>query len=112
MAWRRDELWFDVDDVWFREAPPTTASLLALHAPRFLEAVPATAPAFPARPRLTAEERRRAARRRKHATRTVPALALVVGSSVMLPMYLQRQGDVGKKPGPLEDDPLSQTFRL
>ena len=75
----------------------------------------AGAPPFgPAQTGLDASRRRRlaaqAARRRRRATRTVPAVALVLGSATMLPIAALRGS--GQSSGPLEEDPPSLTFRL
>ena len=112
MAWRRGEVWFDSDDLWFREP----AGALGALAPAGAEAlVLPELPTFgPAQTGLDASRRRRqaaqAARRRRRATRTVPAVALVLGSATMLPIAALRAGGQGS--GPLEEDPPSLTFRL
>lgn len=51
------------------------------------------------------------ARRRRFATRTAPAVALVVGSTTMIPVAALRNGS-GQAAGPLPADPPSLTFRL
>jgi murein endopeptidase len=65
---------------------------------------------------LEASRRRRleaqAARRRRFTTRTVPAVALVVGSASMLSVSAFRQGGGGRAVGPLQVDPPSLPFRL
>jgi murein endopeptidase len=45
------------------------------------------------------------------ATRTLPAVALVVGSATMLPIAWLRHGDGARAAAPLADDPPSLTFR-
>ena len=74
--------------------------------------------AIPVRPIQTGLEaslRRRqakqAARRRRLTTRTIPAVALVVGSATMLPIAALRS-DGAQNAGPLREDPPSQSFRL
>jgi hypothetical protein len=106
MAWRIGEVWLDTDVLWFREpafAPAGGAALPEL--PRF----------GPAETGLDASRRRRyaakAARRRRFATRTVPAVALVVGSSTMLPIAALRQRGAALDGVPLPEDPPSLTFR-
>lgn len=110
MAWRPDELWLENDVLWFREAQ----TLAAAAAVDVLEA----GLLLPAPNGLEASRRRRQAadaarRRRRHATRTVPAVALVVGSATMLPLAWLRhaEGARGAR-GPLPEDPPSLTHRL
>ena len=107
MAWRSDEVWLDVEVNWFREpalAPAGAAALPEL--PRF----------GPAETGLEASRRRRlqrqAERRRRLATRTVPAVALVVGSATMLPIAALRSRGAEQELVPLPEDPPSLTFRL
>jgi hypothetical protein len=111
MAWRLDEVWLDTEVLWFREQPRRHFGAL----------VPAGADAFelprfgPRATGLDASRRRRlaaqAARRRRRATRTVPAVALVLGSATMLPLAALRNGG-GQGAGPLQEDPPSLTFRV
>ncbi len=109
MGWRSDEVWLDTDVLWFREQ-----SALALARPAF---VLRPAPLTPAETGLEASRRRRltaqSARRHRLATRTVPAVALVLGSATMLPIGALRQAGGGQgSAGPLAEDPPSLTFRL
>jgi hypothetical protein len=106
MTWRPGELWLDADVLWFRDGQLAVAADafdagLLLPAPNGLQA---------------SQERRRAAqaarRRRQHATRTVPAVALVVGSATMLPIAWLRHGDGARGARPLQEDPPSLTHRL
>lgn len=112
MAWRIGELWLDTDVLWFRERPSgprgTPAFAIAgaaVELPRF----------GPAETGLDASRRRRlaaeAARKRRLATRTVPAVALVLGSATMLPIAALRNRTPGQEVGPLQEDPPSLTFR-
>ena len=116
MGWRRDEVWFDTDVLWFREQPRRPFGALALEVPAF--AANALEPALSCRSRRgsTASRQRRlaaqAARRRRLATRTVPAVALVLGSATMLPISALRHGSGGQDAGPLQEDPPSLTFRF
>lgn len=113
MGWRRDELWFDTDVVWFREQPRKSFAALALAVPAFATSgleLPRSAPI--ATGLEGSRQRRLAARRRRLATRTVPAVALVLGSVTMLPIYALRHGSGGQDAGPLQEDPPSLTFRL
>ena len=82
MGWRRDEVWFEIDVLWFREQARQPFVALALELP------PLPSFSSPAQTGLDASRRRRlesqAARKRRLATRTVPAVALVLGSASML----------------------------
>jgi hypothetical protein len=107
MGWRSGEVWLDVDLLWFRErvlAPAGVAVLPEL--PRF----------GPVETGLDASRRRRlaaqSARKRRFATRTVPAVALVVGSATMLPIAALRHRNGAQDAIPLLDDPPSLTFRF
>jgi len=107
MAWRPGEVWFDADVPWFRERPqgfgaPAIAGG-AIDLPRFDTGLEASR-----RRRFAAE----AARKRRFATRTVPAAALVIGSSVVLPLPALRQRGAGQDGRPLPEDPPSLPFRL
>ena len=110
MAWRRDEEWFDIDVLWFREQPRRPFVAFALELPAL--------PSFssPAETGLEASRRRRfesqAARRRRLATRTVPAVALVLGSASMLSIAGLREGGGGQARASLQQDPPSLTFRF
>jgi Penicillin-insensitive murein endopeptidase len=114
MGWRVDEVWLDSDLSWFSEEPRPGPGSLALFAPAF--ATDAFEPTLfsPVASSLEASQRRRSAaradRRRRLATRTVPALALVVGSATMLPMWVLRHGAVGETAGPLQEDPPSLSY--
>jgi hypothetical protein len=107
MAWRPGELWFDVDVLWFRERSRSLGALAvaggAIDLPRFDTGLEASR-----RRRFAAE----AARKRKFATRTMPAAAVVIGSSVVLPVSGLRQRGVAQDGLPLPEDPPSLTFRL
>jgi hypothetical protein len=71
---------------------------------------------MPAATGLEASRRRRfeaqALRRRRLATRTVPAMALVLGSATMLPIAVFRDAGGRQGAGPLQADPPSLTFKL
>lgn len=111
MGWRSGEVWLETDVLWFRERAAAVAVAVsggagALELPRF----------GPVETGLDASRRRRlaarSARRRRLATRTVPAVALVLGSSTMLPIAALRQRSGALEAGPLTEDPPSLTFRL
>ena len=107
MAWRPGELWFDVDVLWFREPSRSLGALAvaggAIDLPPFDTGMEASR-----RRRFAAE----AARKRRFATRTMPAAAVVIGSSVVLPLSGLRQRGVAPDGLPLPEDPPSLTFRL
>jgi hypothetical protein len=110
MSWRSGEVWLATDVLWFREreaAAAAAANAFVLpELPRF----------GPAETGLDASRRRRlqaqSTRRRKLATRTVPAIALVVGSATMLPIAALRHRSGAYEVGPLLEDPPSLTFRV
>jgi Penicillin-insensitive murein endopeptidase len=116
MGWRLNEVWLDTDVLWFREQPRRPFAGLAPPAPAFAGDGLEPAPFMPIETGLAASRQRRlaaqAARRRRLATRTVPAVALVLGSATMLPMWAFRQGGGGQDAGRLLEDPPSLTFRL
>ena len=110
MGWRRDEEWFEVDVLWFREQPRLPFAAVALELP------PLPSFSSPAETGLDLSRRRRmeaqAARKRRLATRTVPAVALVLGSASMLSFAALRPASAGQRAGLLDEDPPSQTFRF
>lgn len=114
MAWRVDEVWLDAELLWFREERRTPFGAAALTVPAFAGDVLDRRLFAPVETGLEASRRRRlasrASRRRKLATRTVPAVALVLGSATMLPIAALRHGSAGAT-GPLIEDPPSLTFR-
>ena len=94
-GWRDGEVWLDSDEMlWFREVsravkgavPVPLVPVLATAGPLALPA-----PALPARSRPAPRRRRWSAeRKRRFATRFVPAVALVVGSAATLPVIALR----------------------
>lgn len=105
MGWRFGEVWLDADLQWFREPALAHADGMALpELPRLT----------PAESGLDASRRRRlqaqAERRRRLATRTVPAVALVLGSATMLPIAALRQRGAAEDVAPLLEDPPSLTL--
>jgi hypothetical protein len=112
MSWRYDEVWLDTDLHWFRDQQRRPFATVALAMPSYGIEQP---PFLPIPTGLEASRRRRlakqAARRRRLATRTVPAVALVLGSAAMLPIYAVRYGS-RHDGGRLLEDPPSLTFRL
>jgi len=111
MAWRVDEVWLDTDLLW--DEPRRGVGSFALAAPAF--AADALGPTLfaPVETGLEASRRRRhaaqAERRRRLATRTVPAVALLLGSATMLPIAALRHG-AGQAAGPLQEDPPSLSY--
>jgi murein endopeptidase len=118
MGWRSDEVWLETDVLWFREQPRVPFGNLGLTVPAMaLAGDGGEALALPRFGTGLEESRRRrleaqAARRRHLASRTVPAVALVLGSATMLPMYAMRQLEGEGRAGPLQEDPPSLTFRF
>ena len=110
MTWRPGELWLDTDVLWFREAGGAFGAAIAVDALRASLFAPAATGLEASRQRRQGAE---AARRRKRlATRTVPAVALVVGSATMLPIAWLRHGEAARGAQPLQEDPPSLTFHL
>ena len=112
MGWRIDEVWLDADVLWFREQPRTAAAVvLPGVATELFETLYAPAPTgldVSRQRRLTAE----AERRRRLLMRTVPAVALVLGSATMVPIGVLRSRAAGPDAVPLPEDPPSLTFRI
>ena len=110
MGWRRDEVWFEAEVLWFREQQRQPFAAFALDLPAL--------PSFstPAETGLEGSRRRRLeaqnARRRRLTTRTVPAVALVLGSASMLSFAALRPASGGQQVGLLREDPPSLTFRF
>ncbi|HEX2303070.1 MAG TPA: penicillin-insensitive murein endopeptidase [Gaiella sp.] len=110
MGWRLDEVWLDTDVLWFPEQPRRPFGL-ALPVPAVAGERLEPALFMPAPTVLEAPRRRQpVSRRRRLATRTVPAVALVLGSATMIPIAVFRQGGA-QGAGPLQADPPSLTFR-
>src|SRR5262245_40666479 len=107
MGWRSGEVWFDADVLWFWGRPGSLGELAvaggAIDLPRFDTGLDASR-----RRRFAAE----AARKRRLATRTMPAAAVVIGSSVVLPVSAFRHRGAAQDALPLPEDPPSLTFRL
>ena len=106
MGWRSGEVWFDADVLWFREQRSLGALAVAggaIELPRFDTGLEASR-----RRRFAAETERK----RRFATRTAPAIAVVVGSSVVLPVSALRQRGGAQDALPLPEDPPSLTFGL
>jgi penicillin-insensitive murein endopeptidase len=114
MGWRSGEVWLETDVLWFRERQQG-AGRLALAASAAAFELPELPRFGPAETGLDASRRRRleaeTARRRRLATRTVPAVALVLGSATMLPIGALRHRGAGAEV-PLAEDPPSLTFNL
>ena len=110
MTWRPGELWLETDVLWFREAGGAFGAAIAVDALKASLFAPAATGLEASRQRRQGAE---AARRRKRlATRTVPAVALVVGSATMLPIAWLRHGEAARGAQPLQEDPPSLTFHL
>jgi len=112
MGWRRGEIWFDVDVVWFRERSGGQIASLALRAPAFFGLAPTAAPSVALPYGLTASRQRRAELRRRRTARKTRAAALVIGPAVALTLSCARLGGGSRAGGALEQDPPSLPFRL
>jgi Penicillin-insensitive murein endopeptidase len=114
MSWHLDEVWLDTDVLWFREQPRRPIAGLALTVPAVAGDKLEPALFMPIATGLEASLQRRlarqAARRRRLATRTVPAVALILGSATMIPISVFRHGG-WQDAGPLQEDPPSLAFR-
>ncbi|HEY7604903.1 MAG TPA: penicillin-insensitive murein endopeptidase, partial [Gaiellaceae bacterium] len=107
MTWRIGEVWFSDADMlwsWSRPALASAGAAEVWELPRF----------GPAETGLDASRRRRlaakSARRRRLATRTVPALALVVGSATALPVTAFPHRGRGEDAPVVLEDPPTLTF--
>jgi len=103
MAWRRGEVWFDIEVLWFNEKPQ----------PAF--AFAGASPAVVNRPipnGLVASRLRRAAKRHRRRSRRAGAAALVVGSTAVIPLAVHRYGASASAMQPLAEDPPSLSFRI
>ncbi len=116
MSWRFDEVWLDADIVWFRDERRAPGAAFTLTVPAFVNRGPVPRSFMPVATGLEASQTRRlarqAARRRRFATRTLPAVALLVGSATMIPIHAFRQGGAPRDFGPLTEDPPSLSFGL
>ena len=114
MGWQCDEVWLETDVLWFREQPRQPFIVMAM--PGFATSVIEPSHSAPVATGLEASRERRleaqAARKRRFATRTVPVVALVLGSATMLPIWALRQDGTVQGSGALQEDPPSLTFRL
>jgi Penicillin-insensitive murein endopeptidase len=108
MGWRSDELWFDVDVLWFRESSSRGAISLEVNAPSFVGlSSQALAAAIPAG--LTESRRRRAELRRLRSTRKARTAAAVIGPAVLLGLVSPRLGNASRA-DVLAQDPPSATL--
>jgi murein endopeptidase len=108
MGWRIGETWLDADVLWFREQP-TVATAGAADAWELAHFGPAETGLDASRRRRLAAQ---ATRRRRLVTRTVPALAFVVGSAATLPVAAFRHRSGGEDAAAFLEDPPSLTFGL
>ena len=103
MGWRRSEVWFDIEVLWFNEKPR----------PGLAFAGPASAGLGRPIPNgLVASRLRRAAKRHKRRSRRAGAAALVVGSTAVIPLAVHRYGSGASEAKPLAEDPPSLSFRV
>jgi murein endopeptidase len=109
MSWRLGEVWLDTNVLWFREQAPPRLGAPARAAAGGAVALPELPRFGPAETGLDASRRRRlaarVARRRRRATRAVPAVAFVVGSATMLPIGGLRHRGGNELAGPFPEDP-------
>ena len=98
MAWKVGESWLDTDVLWFRETEMVAVRAQVMPAPALPQAFEL--------PRLEQRPDRRQVSRR------LPALALVLGSAVVLPLTGQRDAAPLEGLRALWDDPPSQTLKL
>jgi Penicillin-insensitive murein endopeptidase len=103
VSWRRGELWFDTDVLWFGEAVGV--------APAILGFTPAPIPGLASPPGLVASRVRRAAWKRRRHARRARATALALSPAVMLMLAgLRSGGDPGTSAA--VEDPPSLTVGL
>jgi murein endopeptidase len=105
MTWRRDEVWFDADVLWFREASGGQGAVAALLTPAFFGLV-ADDLAVDVPNGLAASRQRRAELRSRRNVLRARVAALVVAPATLLPIAGQRLG-LGSSGGALQDDPPS-----
>jgi hypothetical protein len=106
MAWRRDEIWFDMELLWFSDRPVARGGLgvsLALEAASFFGAGAALAVDIPNG--LTASRLRRAQLQRRRQVRRTRAAALVVAPAAMLTLAAPRLGGGSSTARALHEDP-------
>jgi murein endopeptidase len=108
MSWLRDEIWFDVDVSWSREAAAgSQAGVAALQLPLYLRLASEVFEPVHAPNGLSASRQRRAERRRRRHARRARAAALVVAPAAMLPLAGQKLGLGGSGSDVLQQDPPS-----
>jgi hypothetical protein len=107
MGWRRDEIWFDVDTLWFRETIDGSGASLEANAPSFLglslESLAAAVPSG-----LAQSRRRRAELERRRGTRRTRTAALVIGPAVILTLATPRLGATRAAESLISRDPPSR----
>jgi hypothetical protein len=106
MAWRRDEIWFDMELLWFGDRPVARGGLgasLALEAPSFFGTGAALVVEIPNG--LAASRLRRAQLQRRRQVRRTRAAALVVAPAAMLTLAAPRLGGSSSAARALQEDP-------
>jgi len=107
MSWLRDEIWFDAEVSWFREAAGSQGGVSALQLPLFFRlAADALDPVHAPNGLAASRQRRAELRRRRHARRA-RAAALVVAPAALLPVAGQKLGLGATGSGALRQDPPS-----
>lgn len=109
MGWRADEVWFEVDGLWFREDPNPDAVSLEVNAPAFYE-LSAEALAAPVPDGLAGSRRRRAELRRRRNARKTRSAAIVIGPAVLFGLASPRLGSASGAGEALAQDPPSATL--
>ena len=108
MAWRADEIWFDLEAPWFREPPHPDAVSLEVNAPAFYglseDALAARVPDG-----LAQSRRRRAELRRRRSRRKTRSAAIVVGPAVLFGLATPKLGSASGADEVLAQDPPSAT---
>jgi len=108
MSWLRDEIWFDVDVSWSREAAGGSQGIVAaLQFPLYRRLASEVFEPVHAPNGLSASRQRRAERQRRRRARRARAAALVIAPAAMLPLAGQKLGLGGAGSGALQQDPPS-----
>jgi len=107
MAWRRDEVWFDADVMWFRELSGGEGAVSALRVPLFFRLAADAVEPVDIPNGLAASRQRRAELRRRRNARRARAAALVIAPAAMFPVAGQKLGIGSAGGGALQEDPPS-----
>jgi hypothetical protein len=105
MAWRRGEIWFEVDATWFSEVSSGQAALAGLPGPALFGLADVDEP-LDLPNGLAASRQRRAELRRRRNARRARAAALAIAPAAIFPVAGQKLG-MGSTENALADDPPS-----